>query len=296
MLAASLLKPNVPHTDENILAAMERLRYPVLATLKIDGIRAIKLNQLVSRTLKPIPNRSIQARAMKLPAGFDMELYNPSLKYEEIESIVMSREHERSDEIQFHVLDWVIPSETYNLRCARIDGQFKNYTIWDMTFEYPTAYTTPERLFNFFADTEQSGGEGICFRAPNSPYKQGRSTLKEQYLVKLCRNITSEATILGFKEQFENGNRAKTSLLGLTERSSHGCNMYGKNTLGAISVRDTKSGLEFDIGTGFNDRLRREIWNNKQMWIGRVVTYKYKGGGKTLPRCPVYLHTRERDI
>ena len=107
MLAASLLKPTDSHSDESILAAMQKLRYPVLATLKLDGIRAIKLDDLYSRTLKLIPNKSIRARAMKLPAGFDMELFNPDLQYDEIESIVMSREHLKSDLIQFHILDWI---------------------------------------------------------------------------------------------------------------------------------------------------------------------------------------------
>ena len=58
MLAASLLPPSVDHSDENILAAMAKLRYPVLATIKKDGIRALRMNgTLLSRTLKPIPNK-----------------------------------------------------------------------------------------------------------------------------------------------------------------------------------------------------------------------------------------------
>lgn len=297
MLAASLLKPNIAHTDANILEAMSRLRYPVLTTLKLDGIRAIKLDRLVSRTLKPIPNKAIQARAMKLPAGFDMELYNPSLKYEEIESIVMSREHERSDEIQFHVLDWISEAKYYE----RINRAYTNVSYYqinwtDVIVYNPLWIATHELLFDFFLNTEQSGGEGICFRTPNSPYKQGRSTLKEQYLVKLCRFNTSEGTIIDFKEQMENGNRAKTNALGLTERSSHNCNMMGKDTLGAITVKDNLSGLVFDIGTGFDDRIRREIWTYKLKYLGKTVTYKYKGGGKTLPRCPVFLRFRMEGI
>ena len=89
MLAAPLMPTGVEHTDENILREMQKLRYPVLATLKKDGIRAIKLDNLVSRTLKLIPNKSIRSRAEKLPYGFDMELWNPSLTYDEVESSVM---------------------------------------------------------------------------------------------------------------------------------------------------------------------------------------------------------------
>ena len=39
-----------------------KLRYPVIASPKLDGIRALVIDgQLVSRTLKPIPNRYVQS-------------------------------------------------------------------------------------------------------------------------------------------------------------------------------------------------------------------------------------------
>jgi len=83
MLAASLLPPDVEHTDEVVLAAMKRLKYPVIATVKLDGIRAVKTTDLFSRTLHLIPNESIRRRAMILPYGFDMELWSPELDYNE---------------------------------------------------------------------------------------------------------------------------------------------------------------------------------------------------------------------
>jgi DNA ligase-1 len=53
-----------------------RLTYPLLASPKLDGIRAVVLNdQLVSRTLKPIPNNFIR-EALSHPQydGLDGEL------------------------------------------------------------------------------------------------------------------------------------------------------------------------------------------------------------------------------
>jgi DNA ligase-1 len=296
MLAASLLPANVEHTDENILKAMERLRYPVLATLKLDGIRAIKLNDLVSRTLKLIPNKSIRARAMKLPAGFDMELWNPELPYDQVESIVMSREHADSDKIQFHILDWIgVPQnmgmQSYAGRCAVIDGQFKNYTIWDMHFQYPIEWSSPLSLFNYFTQIEYEHGEGICFRTPNSPYKQGRSTLKEQYLVKLARYIRQEVTIIGMEEQMENANLTSHNAIGMMDRSSCKANLYHKDTLGSFLVRDkNKQTFSVGTGTGLTDTLRKEIWNNRDKWIGKQITIKHKPHGQKIkPRSPIAI-------
>ena len=120
MLAASLLSPDIEHTDDNVYAAMKKLKYPVISTVKLDGIRALKTTDLFSRTLHLIPNESVRRRAMILPYGFDMELYSEFLTYNEIQSIVMSEEHEDSDKIEFHVLDDFNSEYGYQLRLQSI--------------------------------------------------------------------------------------------------------------------------------------------------------------------------------
>jgi len=279
MLACSLLPSGVEYTDENILAAMKKLRYPVFATLKKDGIRALRLNgTLLSRTLKPIPNESIRQRSLVLPGGFDMELWNPSLTYDEVESIVMSKEHPRSDEIQFHVLDWFGVEMGYWLR---YDSVLKwcndNLQIESLRWEYPSVRNTAQGLLNWFLTVEQTGGEGICFRTHDSPYKQGRSTLNEQYLVKLCRHLRAEATVFGFEEAVEVG-RLETP----------------KGTLGALWVRDA-GGREFKVGSGFTVAERQRVWDNYEAFVGKQLTYKYKPHNeKENPRSPVFVGWREK--
>lgn len=302
MLAASLLPSSVEHTDAKILEAMSKLRYPVLATIKKDGIRALRLNgTLLSRTLKPIPNKSIRERSLILPGGFDMELWNPELSYEEVESIVMSREHPRSDEIQFHVLDWF--GKTDSMFLDTYQGRINNIHYWyekerccfGIGWSLPIFISRAELLMDYFKVIEQEGHEGICFRTPNSPYKQGRSTLKEQYLVKLCRFHTSECIIEGFLEQEENGNTCTRNATGMMDRSSHKSGKEGKNTLGALLVRDIHTGVEFKIGTGvgLDDRLRKEIWMNRPKYMSTVWMYKFKGGGKMKPRSPILKGQRK---
>ncbi len=51
------------------------LRFPVLASKKLDGVRClVQDGVLVSRTLKPIPNKFVQAKFKGLPEGTDGEL------------------------------------------------------------------------------------------------------------------------------------------------------------------------------------------------------------------------------
>jgi len=146
---------------------------------------------------------------------------------------------------------------------------------------------------------EEEAGEGICFRTPTSPYKCGRSTLKEQYLVKLCRNMTGEAMVIGFSEQLENTNSAKWNRIGNMDRSSYQDGLVGKSTLGSLSVKDMESGIEFSIGTGvgLTDSVRQTIWDNQDKYLGKVVTYKTKTHGKKVkPRSPILKGFRNMEI
>ena len=300
MLAASLLSSESDHSDSSILEAMKKLRYPVIASLKKDGIRAIKLGDLASRTLKKIPNKLLQQRSDSLPYGFDMELWNKDLPYDQVESIVMSEEHPDSDKIQFHVLDWW--DRGYNIgykdRMATVLFERPSLPPFCVLPEL-VACTSPRELLEFFHECEEQQGEGICFRTPNSPYKQGRSTLREQYLVKLARFTRSECIIIGFEEQMLNCNPEKRNAVGKMDRSSAGALLVGKGTLGAFLVRDNV-GLEFRVGTGvgLTDQKRREIWADKDKWLWKTITIKSKSHGvKTKPRSPIYVGLRnEIDI
>ena len=43
---------------------------------------------------------------------------------------------------------------------------------------------------------------------PNAPYKQGRSTVREGYLLKVKTFLDDEATVVRFEERMHNGNEA----------------------------------------------------------------------------------------
>ena len=134
-------------------------------------------------------------------------------------------------------------------------------------------------------------------RKPDGAYKQGRSTLKEQILMKLKRFTDFEAVIVGYQERMHNANEATTDLLGRTERSMHKENMIGRGDLGALIVRiATGDGttVDFTVGSGFTDEERRDFWNNKDKYIGTIAKLRaFNYGGYDLPRFPTYIGLRE---
>jgi DNA ligase-1 len=119
-------------------------------------------------------------------------------------------------------------------------------------------------------------------------------------LLKLKRFMDSEAVVVGFEEQMENTNEKTVDELGHSKRSKHQAGMVGKDTLGKFLVQEVGNtpwnGLEFAIGTGdgLTADLRQHIWDNREEYLGKIITHKYQPHGtKDLPRIPVWKGFRD---
>lgn len=115
--------------------------------------------------------------------------------------------------------------------------------------------------------------------------------------------IAAEAVVLGVTELMHNGNEAKTNALGHTERSHKKEGLSGSGVMGTLQVRDIKTGVEFEIGTGFTAAERQDIWRRYHSARpfkepGWMCKYKhFPSGAKDKPRHPVFLGWRDnRDL
>ena len=286
---------------------VSKIKFPVLATPKIDGIRCLRINgRSVSRTFKDIPNKYIQQQMQRLPDGLDGELI-VGKTFQETTSGVMSRDGE--PDFEYWVFDFVT-----NLVQHPYRSDFEQAVPYARRAEklnkcaLPVWCTKlmPEKLHNigclnlYESEMLALGYEGIMIRQPDSPYKCGRSTEREGYLVKIKRFKDSEAVILGFEEQMENTNPPTVDELGHTKRSAHQEGMVGKNTLGKFIVKEIGDtpwkGQIFRIGTGvgLTKERRQRIWLKQDFYLGYTITYKYQEiGTKNLPRCPIFKAFRE---
>jgi DNA ligase-1 len=268
------------------------LRYPAVASPKLDGVRAIVREGIVySRNNKPIPNRMVQ-EVFGRWEGFDGELIAGSAVapdcFRRTMSAVMSRDS--TEDVDFHVFDSVeSPSDPWFVRFDRIS----QYLTEPRVILVPHINVKDEA---HLLETEQrwidGGFEGVMLRDRYAPYKNGRSTAREGYLLKMKRFVDIEVQVIGMEERLHNANEAKTDELGYTSRSSHKANMVPMGTLGALQVRDNK-GRTFNVGTGFTDDERAYIWNNRLVYMGKWAKVKFLNVGvKELPRHPVFLGWR----
>lgn len=269
---------------------------PMLASPKLDGVRCLVIDGVAcGRSLKPIPNKYVQKLlGKKSLSGLDGELIvGPSTAkdvFQKTTSGVMSEDG--TPKFTFWAFDCFTHQGGFD---ARLWSVAKMADVNDHVKMVPHLYVSNNsELLKLEADYLSSGYEGLMLRALDGPYKFGRSTTKEAYLLKLKRFEDSEARIIGVSELMQNTNEAKRNELGYLERSSHKSHKVGKQCLGAITVVDLKTGIEFDIGTGFNQLQRLWMWSKADSILGRVIKYKSQPTGvKDKPRFPVFLGFRD---
>lgn len=278
-------------------AELDKLRFPLLASSKLDGIRAYVRDGVVySRSNKPIPNKWVQERFKTLDHA-DGELIvgepNSSTVYRDTVSHVMAHDKAGFD-VVFHVFDHLLHlNDRYTDRYQRLT--FDMLRRNDVVRHTQLPVQTLDELLAYEEQCLNQGYEGLILRDPNAPYKMGRSTVKEGYLLKLKRFTDAEAVVIGFEERMHNGNEATVSELGRTKRSSHKAGKSGRGDLGAITAR-TPAGVEFSIGTGFTDAERAALWADRDSLVGRIAKYKYfPVGVKEAPRHPVFLGWRMKE-
>jgi len=271
------------------------LRFPLLASYKLDGVRAIWWGkEFMSRTLKTIPNRALQRKAAEILGNYprwDGELIagEPYAKdvYNKTIRCVMT-ESAPAEPLTFFVFDNAddsthgfedrlrsvhhIPGLVFKLMQVRVDSLFE--------------------LLDFETSAIEQGYEGLVLRHPSGSYKQGRSTFREHGMLKLKRFADAEATVIGFEELLRNENPATLDERGYTKRSSHQDNKVPGGLLGALVCK--RGNREFRIGTGFTEAQRLEIWRNRDKYTGKLAKFKsFPVGVKDLPRHPVFLGWRE---
>lgn len=285
-------------------AQLDSLSYPLMASPKLDGIRALMFEgQLLSRTLKPIPNRHLQKKAVAdLAVGLDGELIvgDPTAEdvFRKTSSGVMSQEGKPN--VCFHVFDFFqvadLPfARRFDMVQEHLDFLENGLGVdWIKLVEH-VRIEKPDDLLAYEEKCLALGYEGIMVRSLLGPYKFGRSTFKEGHLLKIKRFEDSEAVILDLVELMHNENEQTRGNLGEARRSNHKENMRGGNTLGALRVRDIHTGVEFDIGSGFTAEQRKAFWVTKP--IGRTIIYRFfPTGSKDKPRFPTFHGFRDPEI
>ena len=285
----------------NAPSNLNSLPYPLLASVKLDGIRCIiKDGVAFSLTLRPIRNHYTQSLLGRSEFnGLDGELIvgNPAASdcMRKTNSGVMSFEGE--PDFKYYVFDiWNRPGIQYKDVLEPLDKLASRPHI-EVLRQYTTV--TPNDVEAIEQSALDDRHEGIILRRPDGTYKYGRSTVKEGFLYKLKRYLQNEAVVIGVEPYQTNNNAAELDALGYTKRSSAKAGKVDLDLLGALKVRgrfQEFTDVTFNIGTGFTLYERELLWKQRESLLGRIVTYKFfPVGSKDKPRHPVFVSFRSED-
>lgn len=276
---------------------LRALRWPKLLSPKVDGVRALCIRNaatgapvLVSRKLLPIPNQHVQhmfAREEFIGLDGELAVGNPTDKnlMQQTTSGVASRD-------------------------GQPDAKWLIFDRWDMDAPYykraqsakfMAPYWLPQLVVRSYEEvlTKESelldlGYEGAILRDPSAPYKHGRSTLREEYLVKVKRFTDSEAVVTGYEELEHNLNEATLNELGHTKRSSHQENKVGAGRLGVLIGWDKAYNWEVKA-SGFTKEQAENLWEGRKYLPEQIFTYKFFPIGIVdKPRHPIFKSFRSR--
>lgn len=264
--------------------------YPCLASAKLDGIRGMVYNgQLVSRTLKPIPNlhvRSILSQPELEGLDGELTLRDDPHNFNANQSAFMTRTGEPDfifnvfDDRDLADLGAQARKEVAAKRVAMLNKS--GYTF--LTWCYQLRITSPEALRGLYDSVRAKGYEGLIMMHLNKPYKFGRSTLKQQISLKLKPSNDAEAIIIGMEELMHNLDAGK---------SNKKENMVPGGMMGAL-IGKMPCGMVMKCGTGFTHAQRQEMWDNLESYKGKQFTYKFMETfpDTGAPRGPVFKGMR----
>jgi len=298
-----ITRPMLAATVE--VESFDKIKWPVLASPKIDGIRCLIHPTLgpVSRTFKPIANVYVREYLDEYCRGshVDGELYavneDGTADFNATQSAIMSR----SGRPRFHysVFDcFDRPDDPFEIRHARALAKANRMRLSSLFISGlgHVILRDTRDLVGYSDDCLEQGYEGIVIRDQGGTYKSGRSTLNQGGMLKYKPWADAEGVVIGFEELMRNENEQEEDAFGLAKRSSHKAGKEGAGTLGAL-VLQTDWGV-LKVGTGFDATTRQAIWERNHILniptdirpdLGRKVTFKYqKHGMQDLPRFPVF--------
>jgi ATP-dependent DNA ligase len=138
------------------------------------------------------------------------------------------------------------------------------------------------------------GAEGLILKSPVAPYKNGRSTWRQGWALKLKRELRDEGRIVDFIERVRNDNEQIINAQGYAERSHHQDNKVGVGMLGKFKVEFRGDIISVAPGILKHDELT-EIWENRDKYVGKFITFQhFPHGQKDKPRQPRFMGFRDK--
>ena len=274
-------KPMLLSNDEYDL---DNLNYSnMYKSTKRDGIRAEVTNQgIKNRSLKILRNTKIQNWFKdvyeNLPDGIilDAEIYCDGIPCREMAGVCNSLDKDVPVGTKLYIFGIFDKELTFKERYQKIATICAEYCEKSDKYEIveQTKCESAEDATYFFNYCLDNGFEGAVLMNGNSKYKEGRVTINQHIGFKLKPHRFDDLKIIGVNERMENTNESQINELG---------HSFKRNTVDAKASTGIAATFDCLMADGItetkvtitgDEAFRREIWENKEKYIGCYAVIK----------------------
>lgn len=311
----------IPNTFKPMLVCNEeidlsKVNYPMLASFKLDGIRCIFMDgKMLSRTLKPIPNKQLQVKFEPLKQYakenhliLDGELYGHGLTFQEVTHFVMTEDLDDKknlkkighsevvpESLKFNCFDAIdlkamAPQEKFSFEVRyKIVNELAKFNI--VTVVKQLLVNSKEEVEALFEQALDEGYEGLILKKPSTWYKFGRTTFNSGEAYKVKPFKTFDAKIINIEERMENTSESYKNELGKSQKHNNKDAMIPTGIAGSFVVNF--EGTEQKVNLTGTEEFRREVWVNRNKYIGKWIEFKgMTYGGVDKIRHPTFIRMR----
>jgi len=271
----------------NKIANVTSVDYPLIVQPKLDGFRCICLSgdsvKLLSRSGKPLVNKQLRShfKALERAHGYalDGELYDPTITFQKLDSILTTEDKELPETLKYYIFD-CIPLDDWEAKSCSLTYESRlkltRRIVTSHICNYKRIVDVGSDIAEYSSDVVsiykkylKEGYEGVMLKASKGLYRWKRVTLKSGEMLKLKPFDTLDLPIVGFYD----GEDKYTGLLG-----------------GIVVKYKDK---EVRVGSGFSDKQRKDINENRDLYLGKTAEVKYleETDGGSL-RHPIFLRVR----
>ena len=312
------MKKFKPMLAPNDKVNLDDIKYPILASYKLDGIRCLFIKgEMLSRSLKPIQNKQLREKLQPLADYsrehdliLDGEIYSPDITFQTITTFVMTKDftdpktikknggeiYKIPDDLKYHVFDCItndeldMPFVSRNLLIVALLYNFDKLVVGVSQINMDSK----KDIENYFETAIGEGYEGLILRDHNSRYKCGRGTIKEGLIYKVKPFVTFDAEILDVIQATEVDPNAEKKIneLGRSVTSKKKDDRILIEKASAFEVE--YEGKRLKVTLAMTDEEKEEVWANREQYRGKIIEYKgMLVGSKDVPRHPVMIRFRK---
>lgn len=282
---------------------LEDLDYTnMIISPKMDGVRAeVTSDGLYNRSLKKIRNVKLQEYFKEvwsmLPEDtiIEAEIYLHGMNVSDISGICNSKDKDIPEGFTLYVFD--IHVNNYPMkkeeRMLSVDSIIYQFISSPKIVVIDTVDVTDEidarEQYEFYLS---QGYEGAVMFDTTKDYKYGRVTIKEHIGYKMKPHKELDLKIIDVEERMENTNESLTNELGRAYKRNTVGNKQATGIAATFICKYKETTTKVTI-TG-DESFRREIWNNRNKYIGKIAVVKSMDyGEKDKLRHPRLLRIKE---